>query len=590
MATDLFQDRLKVEGINFKGFGVVPKYVMFDIDLTLEAKAIYAYFCSFSGRGDTAFPCRDKILSDLDISESAYYRHFALLKAQGYITVVQNTYHGRKTTNLYTLVSCPKKFTENPGRPKDEKDYERVRFSGLKSLGYGLVPKAVMQDTRLTIKAKGIYAFFASLSGSGDVSYPRHDDILYFLQITGPTFYKHYQPLVDANYITAVQRHINGILSVSDYILNDTPDKEKARRRSVFVVYNKSAADPNAPHPPINEDMEGNLKEKNEDTAMDQIVKNEGTESHQIVKNEGTESHQIVKNEGTENHQIVKNEGTVIEGTENHQKCHQSQSNQGLDQIVKNEGAENEGTVIEGTYIINRSENQQYIQSVNQSAFKTATDGLNECVPSSPIKTNGENTVAEQLSLPAVNRAQTQATVHMATDYQMVLETYAATPASERDEFHHGVFCLFNEALIDMLVSDAPMYLNHAKVSQEMVNEKFDQCAGNGGEAAGGFDIQGLVKLTTDNFEVGYRLNSQKGSPIKSKLQYMKACIWNAMQVGKIGLVNPSPVPVAGSAPQNNSVRQNRFVNFTQRDTDYAALEKMEQELLFAEYMEDALE
>ena len=138
------------------------------------------------------------------------------MKDQGYITVVQNTYNGRKTTNLYTLVSCPKKFTENPGRPKDEKDYKRVRFSGLKSLGYGLVPKAVMQDTRLSIKVKGIYAFFASLSDSGDVSYPRYDDILYFLQITNSTFYKHYQPLVDANYITAVQRYINGILGVNN--------------------------------------------------------------------------------------------------------------------------------------------------------------------------------------------------------------------------------------------------------------------------------------------------------------------------------------------------------------------------------------
>jgi len=561
MATDnLFQDRLKVEGINFKGFGVVSKYVMFDIDLTVEAKAIYAYFCSFSGRGDTAFPSRDKILSDLNISESAYYRHFALLKNQGYITVVQNSYRGKKTTNVYTLVSSPKKFMENPGCPKDEKDYERVRFSGLKSLGYGLVPKAVMQDTRLTIKAKGIYAFFASLSGSGDVSYPRHDDILYFLQITNSTFYKHYQVLVDANYITAVQRHINGILSVSDYFLNDTPDITKACRGSVSVSFNKSAEAKNIPVPTINEGMG---MDKNEGAAADQIAKNEGTENLKSQLYQGFD--QIVKNEGTEN-----------EGTENPQ----SQSYQGFDQIVKNEGAENEGA-----YIINRSENQQYIlQSFNQSGFKKATDGLSECVTFSPIKTNGENTVTERISLPAVNRAQTQTTVYIATDYLMVLKNYAATPVAERDEFHHEVFCMLNEALIDMLVSDVPMNLNHTTVSREMVSEKFDQYAGHGGEVAGSFDMQGLVKLATDNFETGYRLNSQKGSPIKNKLQYMKSCIWNAMQVGKIGLVNQPQSYTTGGAPQINSVSQNRFINFTQREIDFAALEKLELELLKENY------
>ena len=68
-----FADRLKIEGINFKGFGVLPKYVMMDTDLTLEAKTIYAYFCSYSGAGDTVFPRRDRILADLQIGKQSYY-------------------------------------------------------------------------------------------------------------------------------------------------------------------------------------------------------------------------------------------------------------------------------------------------------------------------------------------------------------------------------------------------------------------------------------------------------------------------------------------------------------------------------------
>lgn len=67
-----FGDQLKVEGINFKGFGILPKYVMLDPDLSIEAKTIYAYFCSFAGNGSATFPGRDKILSDLPMSKDAY--------------------------------------------------------------------------------------------------------------------------------------------------------------------------------------------------------------------------------------------------------------------------------------------------------------------------------------------------------------------------------------------------------------------------------------------------------------------------------------------------------------------------------------
>ena len=44
MNTKDLTDILRVEGINAKGFGFVPKLVMQDIRLTPEAKCIYAYF------------------------------------------------------------------------------------------------------------------------------------------------------------------------------------------------------------------------------------------------------------------------------------------------------------------------------------------------------------------------------------------------------------------------------------------------------------------------------------------------------------------------------------------------------------------
>ena len=96
-------DILQVQGINEKGFGIIPKLVMQDKRLTAEAKAIYSYFCSYAGAGKTAFPGRNKIVSDLGMSKSRFYRHFTLLKEHGYIHVRQEI-SNRFERNIYTLL------------------------------------------------------------------------------------------------------------------------------------------------------------------------------------------------------------------------------------------------------------------------------------------------------------------------------------------------------------------------------------------------------------------------------------------------------------------------------------------------------
>ena len=99
-------DVLQVQGINSKGFGTIPKLVMQDRRLTTEAKAIYGYFASYAGGGQTAFPSREKILFDLGIGAHAYYRHFSLLKKHGYIMADQEkTPKGQFKRNVYTLMT-----------------------------------------------------------------------------------------------------------------------------------------------------------------------------------------------------------------------------------------------------------------------------------------------------------------------------------------------------------------------------------------------------------------------------------------------------------------------------------------------------
>lgn len=248
---------------------------MIDQDLTIDSKTIYAYFCSFAGNGNSAFPGRDKILIDLPMGKDRYYKHLHSLIEQGYISVEQQKSPTCKfTNNIYTLISNPKKFEELPKDDSLNANYSRIRFSGLKSCGYGIIPKSVMIDERLTVKSKGIYAYFCSFTGTGDTAFPTKEIILKHLGISENTYYKFYKVLADLNYITAVQRHIDGKLSVNDYYLSDNPDEAKASKSRIILTSNQS------------------LKNKDTVEAPDLIP--------QYLKNQDTEN-QYPKNQDTEN-------------------------------------------------------------------------------------------------------------------------------------------------------------------------------------------------------------------------------------------------------------------------------------------------
>lgn len=79
--------RIIIEGVLSKGYGIMPKMITTDTNLTIEAKAIYAYMVSFAGAGETAFPKVSTMLYHLQISKTRYYKNLNLLKESGYIEV-----------------------------------------------------------------------------------------------------------------------------------------------------------------------------------------------------------------------------------------------------------------------------------------------------------------------------------------------------------------------------------------------------------------------------------------------------------------------------------------------------------------------
>ena len=207
-----FIDELKVKGIKYKGFGIIPKAVMQDRELTLEAKAIYSYFCSFAGKKSTVFPTVGKITSDLNIAKSTYYKHFKLLQLKKYISIrKEKARKGHFSHNIYTLLA-----------PKEK--------------GYGTIPKALMTDDRLDIKAKGIYAYFSCLFGSSDKAFPSRKKIFFDLKLSETTYHKYFKLLIECNYIRAEQRHENGKLSINDYYLVKAPNPVNVVRRIIAVI------------------------------------------------------------------------------------------------------------------------------------------------------------------------------------------------------------------------------------------------------------------------------------------------------------------------------------------------------------------
>ena len=116
------------------------------------------------------------------------------------------------------------------------KDLHIDKVVGIDSMGYGKIPKLVMQDRRLTPEAKCIYGYFASYAGSGNSAFPSVSKILYDLCIGRARYYKHFVLLVDYGYIEVEQAKDSGKFSHNVYVLNgQIADKEPCAQNRTTV-------------------------------------------------------------------------------------------------------------------------------------------------------------------------------------------------------------------------------------------------------------------------------------------------------------------------------------------------------------------
>lgn len=106
-----------------------------------------------------------------------------------------------------------------------------LRVEGIMAQGYGLNPKIVMRDKRLTTTAKAIYGYIASFAGGGNQAFPNRDMMIEELQIKKDTYYKHLKLLLNADYIRIERtRNSKGIYDKNIYTIVALPNPVEAEK------------------------------------------------------------------------------------------------------------------------------------------------------------------------------------------------------------------------------------------------------------------------------------------------------------------------------------------------------------------------
>ena len=97
-----------------------------------------------------------------------------------------------------------------------------IKLEGILSKGYGIIPKLVAQDTKLTAEAKAIYSYLCSYAGAGQTAFPSVSLMVHHLDISENRFYKHRKYLIDRGYVSIERVRTDNGVSKNIYTLNQS--------------------------------------------------------------------------------------------------------------------------------------------------------------------------------------------------------------------------------------------------------------------------------------------------------------------------------------------------------------------------------
>ena len=478
------QNELRVSDIFSKGYGILPKTVMLCTELTIEAKAIYAYFCSYAGNGNDAFPSRDRIIADLTISKDTYYKHFNYLVDKGLVTVRQEKGTGNAFgKNVYILSSTP-----NLNGAVADDNVSSTTYIELEGTvdGFGIMPKLVMTDRDLNIKAKGIYAYFCSFAGAGRAAFPKQKNTLYHLGINKTTYSKYLFELFSRDYIRLVQRDYAGRFLVKTYVLTQN--------------FQNGA--------------------ENSTTKPEEI----GTEKSKIQDADNVEMESIGTRKSKFSDTKISDTGLNLESIGTRKS--------------KFSDTKISDTKISDTKISDTNNNSIRINSVRNN--NPSTNRVDDDVRGDEIEVSEEcragvlarlragGSLAEELcgSLTEMITA-----IQYASSRDFWLKEYK--PNTQAEELERSTNLMFTEALIGMVTPRrSPFVIDGREVSFRDIKTRLVELCDYTGR-------QGCAAMgTIQERACAYYMAAAQDKEIKAPIPYMRSCIWSAMQEGNIDAVS----------------------------------------------------
>lgn len=105
--------------------------------------------------------------------------------------------------------------------------------SGIYKEGYGVIPKSVMRNSKLSLSSKAVYAYICSFAGSGGNAFPSLDLICSELNISEKKMYKCRKELIDNNLITVEKKRIGSKYSNNIYTLITNPASQPSKNGHV---------------------------------------------------------------------------------------------------------------------------------------------------------------------------------------------------------------------------------------------------------------------------------------------------------------------------------------------------------------------
>ena len=131
-------------------YGVVDFKTITDKRLSIHARGIYCYLACYANKSHTAFPSRERILSELGLSKNGYYKHYHQLEDNGIMLIERS----QCKNNKYHLFF--------------RKLIEKYKF--------GFAYKKIMTDPNISLAAKTVFVYITSYCPKGKIWYFKKSD------------------------------------------------------------------------------------------------------------------------------------------------------------------------------------------------------------------------------------------------------------------------------------------------------------------------------------------------------------------------------------------------------------------------------